>query len=259
MPKVLVCGRGGSGKSTIVTMLAQALGEEEKVLVVDADESNLGLGRMLGIQAPAKSLMEGLGGKKAVMEQIMASLKSDSTEKCNLLPGEMTLGELPAGSVSWKGAVGLAQVGKVEHANEGCACPMGALAREFLKKLAVDDQNWVVVDTEAGLEHFGRGVFEGVEAVLMIVDPSYEAVLLAEKAAKLAAEAGRTFLVLLNKVDEETSSRLKDMLEAKQIEVAAVLPYSAEISEANLVGKPLAAEPLKRKLRELLTKITSSS
>ena len=29
MPKVLVCGRGGSGKSTLVTMLARTLGEGE--------------------------------------------------------------------------------------------------------------------------------------------------------------------------------------------------------------------------------------
>jgi CO dehydrogenase nickel-insertion accessory protein CooC1 len=29
MPKVLVCGRGGSGKSTFVTMLAQTLGDYE--------------------------------------------------------------------------------------------------------------------------------------------------------------------------------------------------------------------------------------
>jgi CO dehydrogenase maturation factor len=50
MPKLLVCGRGGSGKSTLVALLAQCLGEEGKVLVVDADESNLGLGTMLRLQ-----------------------------------------------------------------------------------------------------------------------------------------------------------------------------------------------------------------
>jgi|LSQX01.1.fsa_nt_gb CO dehydrogenase nickel-insertion accessory protein CooC1 len=35
MPKVLVCGRGGSGKSTLVTMLSRILGERSKVLVTE--------------------------------------------------------------------------------------------------------------------------------------------------------------------------------------------------------------------------------
>lgn len=136
---------------------------------------------------------------------------------------------------------------------------MGALAREFLNKLKESDEEWVIVDTEAGVEHFGRGVLEGVDAVLMIVDPSYEAVLLAEKAAKLADEAGKAFSVILNKVDEETKSRLKEMLEAKKIEIAEVLPYSTDISEANLVGEPLTAESLKQTLKEIITKIIPSS
>ncbi len=255
MLKMLVCGRGGSGKSTVVTMLAQTLGGQGKVLVVDADESNLGLGRMLGMQNPEKSLMDDLGGKKVVMEQIMASMKSDSTEKSSLLSEDFSLEKLPAASVAWQGTVGLAQVGKVEHAHEGCACPMGALAREFLNKLAVDEKDWVIVDTEAGVEHFGRGVLEGVDAILMIVDPSYEAVLLAEKAAQLAQEAGKAFSIILNKVDEETESRLREMLAAKKLEIAAVLPYSAKISAANLLGKPLASELLQQKLNEFIMQI----
>lgn len=254
MPKVLVCGRGGSGKSTLVTMLAKTLGKESKVLVVDADESNLGLGRMLGIQPPAQTLMDNIGGKKAVGSKIMVSLRSKGTEEVKMFPGSFGIGELSTESVSWDGSVGLVQIGKVEHANEGCACPMGALAREFLNKLEESDEEWVIVDTEAGVEHFGRGVLEGVDIILMTVDPSYEAVLLAEKAAQLAREAGKAFSVILNKVDEETKSRLKEMLDAKKIEIAAALPYSTEITETNLVGEPLAVEFLQQKLEDVITK-----
>jgi CO dehydrogenase maturation factor len=255
MPKLLVCGRGGSGKSTLVTMLAQTLGKKHKVLVVDADESNLGLGRMLGIQPPVQTLMDSLGGKKAVGKSLMAAMRSEGTEEVKMFSGNFTFGDLSADSVSWSGSVGLAQVGKVEHANEGCACPMGALAREFLNKLKENEDEWVIVDTEAGVEHFGRGVLEGVDALLMTVDPSYEAVLLAEKAAILANEAGKSFSVILSKVDEDAEVPLKEMLKGKEIEVAAILPYSAEISKANLVGEPLAAESLRQTLNELITRI----
>jgi len=39
--KISVCGKGGSGKSTIATLLAnEALNRGYRVLVVDSDESN---------------------------------------------------------------------------------------------------------------------------------------------------------------------------------------------------------------------------
>jgi CO dehydrogenase maturation factor len=44
--KVSVCGKGGSGKSTIVTLLTnEVLARGYQVLVVDSDESNSGLYR----------------------------------------------------------------------------------------------------------------------------------------------------------------------------------------------------------------------
>ena len=39
--KIAVCGKGGSGKSTVTTLLAKELaGRNKKVLVIDSDESN---------------------------------------------------------------------------------------------------------------------------------------------------------------------------------------------------------------------------
>jgi len=39
--KISVCGKGGSGKSTVVTLLAnEALARGYQVLIVDSDESN---------------------------------------------------------------------------------------------------------------------------------------------------------------------------------------------------------------------------
>src|SRR3990170_3560951 len=69
--KISVCGKGGSGKSTVVALLAnEAQARKLKVLVVDSDESNLGLFRMLGFDHPPVPLMELLGGKKGVKEKM---------------------------------------------------------------------------------------------------------------------------------------------------------------------------------------------
>jgi len=62
--KILVCGKGGCGKSTIVALLAKEIAaRKRKVLVIDNDESNVGLHSRLGMQQP-DDFMNYFGGKK---------------------------------------------------------------------------------------------------------------------------------------------------------------------------------------------------
>jgi hypothetical protein len=44
--------------------------------------------------------------------------------------------------------------------------------------------------------------------------------------------------VILSKVDEDAEVPLKEMLKGKEIEVAAILPYSAEINKLNRTSEP---------------------
>ena len=44
---------------------------------------------------------------------------------------------------------------------------MGVLSREFLKKLCLNANEIAIVDMEAGIERFGRGVESSIDAVLM--------------------------------------------------------------------------------------------
>jgi CO dehydrogenase maturation factor len=255
MPKLLVCGRGGSGKSTIVALLAQCLGEEGKVLVVDADESNLGLGTMLRLQPPEKTLMDYLGGKPAVREKLMAALRGSGDEKVQMFAEKTTIDDLPPECIYGNGQVAWVRIGKIEHVMEGCACPMGALARSFLNNLIVGKDEWVLVDTEAGVEHFGRGVLEGVDAVLLVAEPSLESVVLVDKAISLCREAGKRHAVVLNKVVEETEPVLKKMLAERGVEASGVLPYSPAISWANLWGEPLEGGLMGSEINALVGKI----
>lgn len=69
----------------------------------------------------------------------------------------------------------MALVGKIEEYGEGCACPYGLLSKVLLKKLELADDATVIVDAEAGVEHLGRGVEEGIDIIVVIVDPTAEA------------------------------------------------------------------------------------
>ena len=68
--KISVCGKGGSGKSTLVSLLANAAQDRElTTLVVDSDESNSGLFRMLGLDKPTIPLMALAGGREGIKEK----------------------------------------------------------------------------------------------------------------------------------------------------------------------------------------------
>jgi CO dehydrogenase maturation factor len=67
--RILVCGKGGSGKSSLVTLLARALHDRGyQVLALDGDASNPGgLSRlMLGLSEPPEPLMDFFGGRGCV-------------------------------------------------------------------------------------------------------------------------------------------------------------------------------------------------
>ena len=73
--KISVCGKGGSGKSTLVGLLANAAQDRGlTTLVVDSDESNSGLFRMLGFNKPPILLMALVGGKEGVKEKMNQQL-----------------------------------------------------------------------------------------------------------------------------------------------------------------------------------------
>jgi CO dehydrogenase maturation factor len=257
MPKIVISGRGGCGKSTLVTLMAKELKRQgKKVLVVDSDESNLGLGAMLGIKPAEKTLMDYLGGKPTVMDKLMAQIKEEKNEQAEFFMENSDLNSLSPEFVRWNSDLALMQIGKIEHTMEGCACPMGAIARDFLNHLSVNEDQWVLIDTEAGVEHFGRGIVEGADSVLMVVDPSNDAVLLTEKAAKLTEEAGKNFGVVLNKVDEKTKLILEEMMTTKNIVIKGILPYSSALAQTNLQGKSLDMYSAAKELDKLIMEIT---
>ena len=67
--RILVCGKGGSGKSTVTTLLANALSKKDyEVVVLDGDASNPGgLARLLfGLKEGVKPLINFFGGREKV-------------------------------------------------------------------------------------------------------------------------------------------------------------------------------------------------
>ncbi|MDA0525331.1 ATP-binding protein [Methanococcoides alaskense] len=197
--KTLLCGKGGSGKSTLTALIARSLSERGcNVLVIDNDESNFGLHMQMGLELP-DDLLNFLGGKKNLVGKMMEAFPKG--EKLSLFDHKWKISTIPEGYVTRKGNLSLVAVGKIHEFGEGCACPMGALAKQLIQNIELGENEFVLVDTEAGIEHFGRGVEEGCDVIFMVADPSYESIRLSEKISKLADNAGKQLYYILNRAE----------------------------------------------------------
>lgn len=261
--KISVCGKGGSGKSTIVTLLAnEARTRGLRVLVVDSDESNSGLFRMLGFDQPPVPLMELVGGKSKVQKKMTRGFSSRESERGMRLMMQDTImvDDIPTAHVLKMDNLSLVCIGKILQSLEGCACPMGVLSREFLKKLSLRKSEIVIVDMEAGVEHFGRGVEKSINSVLIVVEPSFESLQLAERVNNLSRGIGiDNIWAILNKVPSDgIASKLEGELGTKGIDMIGCIHYDTEIFRSCLEGATLAmgkgVEEIKGVLDSLLSR-----
>jgi len=226
-----VCGKGGSGKSVMVRLLAGGMRRRrQRVLVVDSDESNTGLHRMLGFDNPPQPLIEFMGGKNKVEEDIAARIKSGVPEHLvQLMTREISVSDIPTRYIVEKDGTSLVVVGKILMALEGCACPMGIVSRSFLKELRLEADEIAVIDMEAGVEHFGRGVETSVDCVLVVVEP------------------------VLNKItSEQLATELTDELNRRDLTVIGTIRHDPDIFESCLRGRPLSGRAAEEDVERIL-------
>ncbi|MCQ8903199.1 MAG: P-loop NTPase [Methanothrix sp.] len=250
MMKILICGKGGSGKSTVAALLAREIARRgTNVLVVDADESNFGIYKMLGFDQP-RDFMESLGGKRALSERLMRFIRSERREALSIIPEEFQIKDIPPEVVVGDEMIKLVAIGKIHDFGEGCACPMGALAREFLEKLRTNGEH-VIVDTDAGIEHFGRGVEAGCDKIVAVIDPCYESVQLSEKIAEMGKKIGKDVFFIVNRIDEDSVDIL-DMIDRER--VIGVIPKQKDLFRASLTGGALPEVGVMGEIAERLIK-----
>jgi CO dehydrogenase maturation factor len=187
---------------------------------------------MLGLKQPPTPLMELIGGKR--------SLKAKMGQPSILVESQIPLEQIPHQHIVRQNSLLLVNIGKILQSLEGCACPMGVLSREFLRKLRLAENEIAIVDMEAGVEHFGRGIDTSIDRVLIVVEPSFESISLAEMIKSLAAGIEKNIWAVLNKItSEDVAAKLKIELEKRGINPIGVLPYDPAVFEACLEGRAL--------------------
>jgi CO dehydrogenase maturation factor len=93
---------------------------------------------------------------------------------------------------------------------------------------------------EAGVEHFGRGIVEAIDTVLVVVEPSYDSMKMAEKIDELVSAMGKGVAVILNKMSSAPIGlKMRTELAARGIRVSGDVPNDPLVAEASWDGSVL--------------------
>jgi CO dehydrogenase maturation factor len=139
-------------------------------------------------------------------------------------------------------------MGTIDRGKSGCACPANILLREVLNHLLLGDSERVVVDMEAGIEHFGRATAEGVDAMLVVVEPGWASLETAARVVSLAADLGvkRTYAIANKIACEADLDFVRAHLAA--LEILGVLPADRDLELEARAGEIDRGRPFHREM-----------
>lgn len=226
---VAMGGKGGTGKTTVAGLLVRHLIEKgmKPVLAVDAD-SNSNLNDVLGVE-----LRETLGDAR---EQMKTDVPVGMTKDIFMeLKVEQAL-------VEGEG-FDLIAMGRPEGA--GCYCAANNLLSGLLDRL-INSYDYLVVDNEAGMEHFSRLTQKNIDLLLLVSDPSRRgltaACRIAELVDSLPIRVGGKMLVV-NQMRTEPNSWPDDVTQTFAADEITTFPADATLVEYDMQGKPTAFLP----------------
>lgn len=232
--KLAISGKGGVGKSTLAGALALLMARNgTKVLAIDADP-DANLASALGIDHAAQRAIIPIAARKALIEERTGAKVKQYGQMFRLNPEVSDIADTCA---YVKNGVSLLVLGAVESGGSGCACPENVLLRALVQDLVLHKDESLVMDMEAGIEHLGRGTAQGVDTMLVVVEPGQRSIDCARRVHEMARQIGiRDIRVVGNKVHSAADETfIRESLDG--IELLGIIPYSDQIQAADRDGR----------------------
>ena len=234
--KIAVAGKGGVGKTTVSGVLARSMARQgSKVLAIDADPA-MNLWLSLGLPKDALASVIPLSENDDLIEERTGVRPGSIGGVFSLTPKVSDLAERYG--IRGPDGVMLLVLGTVKSAGGGCMCPANALLKALLRHLLLDRRDVVVLDMEAGLEHLGRGVVKGVDALLAVVEPSFRAIETASRVKNLAYDLGvKRVYAVGNKIGrDEEALFVRREVEKAGLDLLASIPLDPAVPDAEMAG-----------------------
>jgi CO dehydrogenase maturation factor len=222
-------GKGGSGKTTLAGLLVRFLKEHrmKPILAVDAD-SNANFNEVLGLEVE-----ETLGQVREMLkENVPVGMTKDMFIEMKV---EQALVETKD--------FDLIVMGRPE--GPGCYCAANNLLTRCIDRL-IGNYPYLVIDNEAGMEHFSRLTAKDIDLLFVVSDPSRRGMISARRICDLVDElgirVGRRFLII-NRYREGLTRLISQQIKGLGPESVATIPEDELIYQFDLEGKPTAQLP----------------
>lgn len=222
---IAVSGKGGTGKTTTSSLLVRAfigLGRTP-VLAVDADP-NANLHEALGVE-----VRQTLGGmrEEAFSRSIPPGMNRHDYVRLRF---RQALVE--------SDGFDLIAMGRPE--GSGCYCFANDLLSECMQELE-RDYRFIVIDTEAGMEHIARGTIGKPDLLLIVSDPGARGLRTIARIRDIAMDLGLErdrIRVVFNRFRTATAP-----VDVDSADVIAVIPEDDAVEQADLAALPVSRIP----------------
>lgn len=235
MKKLVTMGRGGTGKTSFVSLMTKYFIEidETPLLLVDVDPDQ-NLGEMVGVELEES-------GKKTISELVVETFLEEGGTTVGIPPTERIENKIWTRGVYEGDDFDLIAVGTKWV--EGCYCLPDSSLKGALESLA-KTYKYVLIDSPAGLEHLNRRISPNIDDVFDVIDPSRKSFNHVRRAHRLAKELKiefKNFYVIGGfRFPEDLKGQAGD---ATKLEFLGKIAYDKAVEEYVLSGKSLLNLP----------------
>ena len=229
---IAVAGKGGTGKTTLATLIVRHLINNKltPILAIDADP-NANFGESMGLQ-----VQETVGSTIAGFNEDKISLPQGMTKEAYL---EFKLNTT---LVESRG-VDLLTMGRGQGAD--CYCYPNLVLRKFADTL-VGNYPYMVMDNEAGMEHLSRKTTDNIDVLVLVSNHSIKGVRAVARIKELVDELKLTVgqeMVVITSVPDKLDPLLGEELDKLGIKPEALIPYDELIQKFDFERRTLLDLP----------------